>query len=90
MKLKLKQSVVADKLYVPPAVIDAEALGLSEDEAQSLIDRGVAELAQAEAPAEVEQEQAAAEAETAAAETAAEPASVTAPAPAAKTARARK
>lgn len=63
MKLKLKQSVVADKLYVPPAVIDTEALGMSDDEAQGLIDRDVAVLAGEEAEpeaAEAEPEAAAA------------------------------
>lgn len=53
MKLKLKQTIVADRQYVAPAVIEADAIGLSEAEAQDLIARGVAELATDEpAPAE--------------------------------------
>lgn len=96
MKLKLKESIRANGVqYLPPAVIDADEIGITQADAEVLVRRGTAEFVEEPAPVETDEqraareaaEKAAADAEAAqaeAAEPAAEPDQAEAAAPAAR------
>lgn len=53
MKLKLKESIRANGVqYLPPAVIDADEIGITQADAEVLVRRGTAEVYDEPAPVE--------------------------------------
>lgn len=63
MKLKLKESIRANGVqYLPPAVIDADEIGITQADAEVLVRRGTAEVFEEPEPVETDEQRAAREA----------------------------
>lgn len=57
MKLKLKESIRANGVqYLPPAVVDTDEIGITQADAEVLVRRGTADVAEDAAPAPAPEE----------------------------------